>query len=198
MDYVFGYGSLMSEYSRQTYSGIYETVTSATLTGWRRSWCTTYVDEGATYAGALRGDTHQLDGVLIPTVIDSSIKERERGYKFTRLNTSDLSYADEGEKIGELDQVWICETLIESAPSETAPLPQSYIDTCLNGCINSQGKEGARRFIEQTSGWNSVWVNDRSAPDGPIYPRFTPISNASAEVIDSLLEQAGVLKYRRL
>lgn len=217
MDYIFGYGSLVSRYSRQHYSKILSEATVATVKGWCRSWCVSYPDEGATYAGALRDDLGLLNGVLIATDIGEAIANRERGYQFTRLNIDDLFIENLGvgeSSIGELgfdgqgrdsfglsisqqDQIWICETLQVDAASPENPLPQSYVDTCMSGCLESKGVDGAIEFIQQTRGWDCVWLNDRHLDRTPRYPRYTPISSEQAGLIDSLLEQQGVLKFRQ-
>jgi hypothetical protein len=212
MDYIFGYGSLVSRYSRQHYSKILSEATVATVKGWCRSWCVTYPDEGATYAGALRDDVGLLNGVLIASDIGEAIADRERGFKFTRLNIDDLMIdklgIDEqgvdqqarvrsGPNLTEQDKIWICETLrVDTATAEN-PLPQSYVDTCMSGYLESKGIDGAIAFIEQTRGWDCEWLNDRHLEHTPRYPRYTPISTEQAGLIDSLLEQQGVLKFRQ-
>ena len=197
MDYIFGYGSLLSAYSREHYSDIRSSITSATISGWSRSWCAVYPDEGATYAGALPDTKQDLDGVLIASEINQALAERERGYRFTRLEVGDLSACSGDLELSENDQVWICETLSINASCQANPLPQSYVDTCISGCIESQGVSAASRFIQQTNGWDCVWVNDRHLNRTPIYPRYTPISGEQAVLIDSLLEQHGVLQFRK-
>ncbi|MBL4673125.1 MAG: hypothetical protein JKX81_12780 [Arenicella sp.] len=90
MDYIFGYGSLVSRYSRQHYSKILSGAVVATGKGWCRSWCVSYPDEGATYAGALGDDFGLLNGVLVATDMGEALAERERGYQFTSLHIDDL------------------------------------------------------------------------------------------------------------
>ncbi len=196
MNYIFGYGSLLSAYSRQRYSGIHSEVMSATVKGWVRGWCVTYPDEGATYAGAVQDDSRELDGVLIASDIDEEIAERERGYRFTQLDIDQIDLANLGQSLSNQDQVWICETLISDVSTLSNPLPQSYVDTCLSGCIESNGIEAARRFIHQTRGWDCVWINDRDTAGEPIYPRYTPISDQESQLIDQLLDDHGVLQFR--
>jgi len=204
MNYIFGYGSLLSRYSRQHYSNIYSPVEAATLNGWKRAWCAAYPDERATYAGALPSKSRQLDGLLIPSEIDEGIVERERGYQFTRLSLSELvivhsnigSNSRSGFRLSDDDQVWICESLMPELATLDKPLPQSYVDTCISGCMESHGVEGAKRFIQQTNGWDCIWVNDRHLHTEPIYPRYTAISIEQSKLIDSLLEYHGVLKFR--
>ena len=197
MDYIFGYGSLLSAYSREHYSNIRSSVTTATVSGWSRSWCAVYPDEGATYAGATPDSSKHLDGVLIASEINQDLAKRERGYRFARLKHENLSINCNELDICENDKIRICETLSIDASCQLNPLPQSYVDTCISGCIESQGMAAAGRFIKQTQGWDCVWVNDRHLNRIPIYPRYTPVSEEQAILIDSLLEEHGVLRFRR-
>ena len=139
MDYIFGYGSLLSAYSREHYSNIRSSVTTATVSGWSRSWCAVYPDEGATYAGATPDSSKHLDGVLIASEINQDLAKRERGYRFTRLKHENLSINCNELDISKNDQIWICESLSIDASCQLNPLPQSYVDTCISGCIESQG-----------------------------------------------------------
>jgi len=197
MDYIFGYGSLLSEYSRQTYSNIHSEVISATINGWSRAWCAVYPDEGATYAGAFRNSSSNLDGVLIRTQIDDTLSERERGYQFSPLNRSELIRVAGDYELRTDDRIWICESLQPGAATELCPLPQSYVDTCLSGCIEVHGVDGAARFIDQTYGWDCVWVNDRHVQRNLIYPRHARVSVEQSELIDFILEERGVLRFRQ-
>ncbi len=197
MDYIFGYGSLLSAYSRQTYSNIHSEVVSATITGWSRAWCAVYPDEGATYAGALRKSSSILDGVLIQTQIDDALSERERGYQFSLLSPSELIRVAGDHELRADDRIWICESLQPGTATELCPLPQSYVDTCLSGCIDAHGVDSAARFVDQTDGWNCIWVNDRDTQQTPIYPRNTRVSAKQSELIDSILEERDVLRFRQ-
>ena len=197
MDYLFAYGSLLSRYSRLHYSGIDSPVQSARIRGWLRAWCVSYPDEGATYAGVLQDDAGQLDGILIPSEIDAVLIERERGYQFIEVEHGQIVFNNESSGLNLGDRVFICKTLEFKRPTAENPLPQSYVDTCLIGCIESYGVESANRFIQQTLGWNCIWVNDRHLSGNPIYPRYTPISEQQAQLIDSLLKKEGVIKFRQ-
>jgi hypothetical protein len=196
VDYIFGYGSLVSQYSRLHYSDIKSEALSATLKGWYRAWCVSYPDERATYAGALRNGTRLLDGVLIASEIDEGITQRERGYQFTMVNIEDVSVDSPKSIFSETDRVWICETLCTDIATIANPLPQSYVDTCISGCLEAKGVSGAIEFIQQTQGWDCVWINDRHLHQVPRYPRYSPISVEQAALIDKLLDQQGVLKFR--
>lgn len=55
--------------------------------------------------------------------------------------------------------------LMTHAPSAACPIPQSYIDCVLKGCLQ-YGLDFARQFITSTDSWDiglETWVNDRHA-----------------------------------
>lgn len=198
MNYLLSYGSLMNRYSREFYSGIVGEVVPVVLKGWSRGWCTQYPDESASYAGAFRNPGSLLNTVLVATQIDDDIRQRERNYRFTELerNQFDIGSEQKGDYDVGSARYWICETINPSIADRDTPLPQSYVDTCLLGCLESGGEAHALEFVEQTSGWDGVWVNDRQF-SRPIYPRRAPASNSSYQQIDEILEACGVLKYRK-
>lgn len=193
MDYIFAYGSLLSHYSRTHYSGITAKPVSATIQGWSRSWCAAYPDERATYAGAIVDKASELDGILIATEKDQGLAEREREYRFTELHRDGLNYDGRELTLTSSDRIFICETIAPKPPSPQLPLPQSYIDTCLIGSFELNGIEGIERFIDQTTDWDCVWLNDR---DSHIYPRSSRVSTSIAKQFDYMLEQKGVLNNR--
>lgn len=47
-------------------------------------------------------------------------------------------------------------------PCESFPIPQSYIDCVLSGCLRF-GIEFAREFLKTTDCWSGSWINDRNA-----------------------------------
>lgn len=80
-------------------------------------------------------------------------------------------------------------TLEDNVPSKAFPVVQSYVDICINGCLEIEGNyptaEGfTRNFIETTSHWNEFWVNDR------LYPRRPFIYRPNASQIDAALKAA--------
>jgi len=86
-------------------------------------------------------------------------------------------------------KVWIYmqKDPIEADPSH--PIPQSYVDIIIRGCLTIS-EDFARSFIETTHGWNhdeDHWVDDREIP---IYKRADPeFSSEHGETIDKLLEE---------
>lgn len=197
-DYLIGYGSLLSSYSRKYYSNITSHVQALTLHGWQRSWCARYADEGATYSGAMPNSQSKIDGVLIPTKIDPALVQREREYRFTEVNLDQIKLSGKSNiKLSDDDTVLVCESLNPLIPNQDHPIVQSYIDTCLIGSLEVFGEVGALSFIENTSGWDHYWVNDRDRQPNPIYQRLTPCSAKQTKKIDELLDRAGALGFRK-
>lgn len=194
------YGSLMARYSREHFSALYGDVIPARLQGWTRSWCVQYPDEGATYAGALPDLNSTLDTVLVPTSINDEIRHRERCYQFIEITSDQIIVSDEhNDWVEEINRsgarYWLCEVISPQNTDAHHPLPQTYVDTCLLGSIQTRGLTAAQAFIDQTLGWDGVWVNDRTL-DQPIYPRSAPTTDSERLLIDQLLEDSGVLHYR--
>lgn len=197
MDYLLGYGSLLSKHSREHYSRIYSPVKAVRLSGWSRSWCAAYPDENATYAGAQPKPEAQLDAILLPTTIDQDLQMRERNYHFIELKPEDLSLVEDAElPLNATDRVLICATASPTKASNQMPLPQSYVDTCMLGCLEISGIDGMRRFVQQTQGWDGVWFDDRHL-NQPIYPRFAKPTRVQQQLIDDVLAQERVLGLRR-
>jgi len=196
-DYLIGYGSLLSSFSRKHYSNINAPVQALLLKGWQRSWCARYADEGATYLGALPNSKSALNGVLIPTKIDPALAHREREYRFTEVDHGSIRMIGEDKNhLTEKDTVYICESLKPLLSNQDNPVPQSYVDTCMIGCLEAFGESGTIDFIEHTADWDQCWVNDRTRHPGPIYQRLTPSTPEQTELIDQLLTRAKTLQYR--
>lgn len=196
VDYILSYGSLLSESSRKWHSNIHDPGVPVTLEGWQRAWCTRYADEGTTYAGAFKEAGSTISGVLIPTHITDALRQRERYYDFVpvapevvRVQESQQDFLLTGKTL------WVCQTrAIEYAAGEF-PLPQSYVDTCIAGCIEI-GASFARQFVKETTAWDSCWINDRARSE-PMFPRAAKLNNAQRKQIDQLLDECGVLSFRR-
>ena len=194
-DYMIGYGSLLSSYSRRTYSGIQSEIRPVIATGWRRGWTVRYGDEAATYAGVRPVAGHILHAALVPTEITDALRHRERGYVFTELDPSSVHPAGEDRSDLPEGRYWIVVNREQVRADANHPIPQTYVDTCLAGCLETGGHARARAFIQATELWDAPWVNDRDAA-APLYPRRTPLDNAARAQIDGLLEDCGVLKFR--
>ena len=190
-DFIIGYGSLLSAYSRQTYSNLHTPVIPVMVTGWQRGWTTRYGDEAATYLGVRPAADTSLSAALVPSRITAELRHRERGYDFTPVERGAIRLL--GDAVAELDSArfWIVVNREQVRADETHPIPQSYIDTCLIGCLETGGEEMARHFIASTELWEGHRVDDRDWPT-PLYPRGTPATPAQRDRIDALLRDAGV------
>lgn len=195
-DYVVGYGSLLSTYSRTTYSGLHDPALPVLALGWRRGWTVRYTDEAATYAGVRPAPGHVLDAALVPTEITDTLRHRERGYVFTELPRETVRPAT--PDIGPLPEgrFWIVVNREQVRADADHPIPQSYVDTCLAGCLETGGEARARAFIRNTELWDSPWIDDRDSP-APLYPRRTPLGREERARIDALLAAEAVLHFRR-
>jgi hypothetical protein len=195
-DYIIGYGSLLSSYSRQTYSNIHTPVHPVMVSGWQRGWTTRYGDEAATYLGVRAAGQSELSAALVPTLITDELRHRERGYDFTQVDGAAIRLLRPEEL--DLDQArfWIVVNRLTLRADETHPIAQSYVDTCLLGCLESGGEAMARHFVDSTEMWDSHRIDDRDWPT-PLYPRGTPAAPAEREQIDELLRAAGIAPASR-
>lgn len=194
-DYILGYGSLLSAYSRQTYSNMHGEAVPVTAKGWVRGWTATYPDENATYLGVRSDPASSMRAALMPTVIDPALRHRERGYDFIELEQSSLT-SDQPDVSLPDGRYWIVVNRDPAPAPADCPLPQTYVDTCLIGCLEMGGEDLARHFIENTEHWTTAWLNDRDHAEKR-YPRHSPLDVSTRDLIDQLLDNAGHLHMRQ-
>ena len=194
-DYIVGYGSLLSAYSRKTFSGLLQPVIPVIANGWRRGWTVRFGDEKATYCGVRAVAGARLVAALVPAVISPELRHRERGYVFTELARSSLDPVSGEFATLPNARFWIVVNRHQSLADAEHPIAQSYIDTCLLGCLETGGETMARSFIQDTELWDGHWLNDRHR-EPRIYPRHAPLTTSNIERVDSLLDQAGLLRHR--
>ncbi len=106
-DFIIGYGSLLSAYSRQTYSNVHTPVIPVMVTGWQRGWTTRYGDEAATYLGVRELENAVLSAALVPTVITAELRHRERGYAFTPVERDAIELMQDGAMALDDARFWI-------------------------------------------------------------------------------------------
>jgi len=186
---VLGYGSLLSKDSRERFSQIHTLGIPVRVEGFQRAWVTRSLAESQTYVGAMVDATSQLTAQLIPTHINPQLREREKDYQFVQVPHHAISFSsdDAGDLArGALEKhtYWLCETLVCEPATPQYPVNQTYIDTCLSGCLEHGGVKEAKAFIEHTSFWHHPRVNDRNAVK---YPRAAQISHDMQNEIDALL-----------
>lgn len=206
--YVFGYGSLLERASRTRTNPEALAAWPARVTGYQRGWFHQFADNvgsTCTYVGAEKAEGQTINGVIYPVSDFEKTKQRETGYTAIQLNADEIAMLDGGgpwSADGDLkayvfvsNQDSISKT---KAPTPTFPMVQSYVDICINGCLEIDAlyrtAKGsfAQEFVRTTSGWNANWVNDR------IYPRRPFIYAPNASAIDKVLQQGNVLQFVQL
>lgn len=188
---VLGYGSLMNTDSRQRFSAIPHDGIPVMVNGFSRAWLTRSETERQTYVGAVPDTGSRLNAQCLPSKMDPSLAERERDYQFVSVSTADLEFdlSDAAHAVLlpwlESKSLWICETLLQQPADNQFPVSQTYIDTCMAGCIEHGGEEEAVRFIQTTSLWAHPRIDDRG---NPVYPRAGRVPESVCARIDALME----------
>lgn len=199
MDLLVSYGSLISRESREKFSKIYQPVDLVKLRGWKRYWGAPYPDEGATYAAAAPNINSHLHGVLVPIEMSDDLRHRERGYDFVEIKdpANELDLLTRNTEVDLSDStVWIAQAKVIATSNNKCPLPQSYVDTCLLGCLEIGTAELVDQFVRETEGWEGVWINDRNR-EPSIFPRAAKIKEEFVEIFDNIIKEFGVIEYRK-
>ncbi|WP_018982865.1 hypothetical protein [Salinimonas chungwhensis] len=189
---VLGYGSLMNADSRQRFSAIEHQGVMVTVNNFYRAWVTRSWQERQTYVGALPENGASLNAQLIPTPLSPALAEREKDYTFTDVPADTIStdFDDDAHDylISRLadKQLWICQTFDVHVADPQFPVSQTYIDTCLAGCLSHGGLAQAEAFIRLTRHWPTDIRADRSEP---FYPRPGRLSKEELRQIDTLLAE---------
>lgn len=189
---VLGYGSLMNADSRQRFSNIEHQGVMVTVEGFYRAWVTRSWQEQQTYVGALPETGATLNAQLIPTPLSPALAEREKDYTFTQVSADAISTDFTRDAHDYLlqrlsdKQLWICQTLDVHPAEPDFPVSQTYIDTCLAGCLSHGGKPQAEAFVRLTRQWPAHVKQDRLQP---FYPRPGRVSTDEHNQIDTLLQE---------
>ena len=207
MAYVFGYGSLLERASRTRTNPDAVGAWPARVQGYQRGWFHRFADNigsTCTYLGAVPQENKTINGVVYRVADFESTKERETGYTATALQADAITMLDGGGRleIGAESKVYLFvsnENSISKSkePTPEFPMVQSYVDLCINGCLELESiyraaKGFTQEFIGTTTGWNKNWVNDR------LYPRRPFIYAPNAGAIDKALKDGNVLQYVQL
>ncbi|MET7365661.1 hypothetical protein ABZS61_07495 [Streptomyces sp. NPDC005566] len=147
------------------------------------------VSWGPTYLGAVPEKGARCNGVLF-SVTQRGLEDfarRESGYRLTRIPAGDISLLG-GTKDPPAGSVWYFDNVAKRRPNERFPIVQSYVDVCLDGCLENEESypdarevQFAKEFIETTADWGTPWFNDRIYPWRP----FVHVPRANA--IDTLI-----------
>jgi len=203
--YVFGYGSLIEKASRTRTNPEAVDARAARVTGYQRGWFHQFannVGSTCTYLGAVEKAGATINGVIYRVNDFDETKQRETGYTATSVPADRIEMLDGAGRWDPAKAVYIfisnpADISKTGEPTEAIPMVQSYVDICINGCLEIEAQYPSARgfvqeFIRTAPGWNTYWVNDR------IYPRRPFIYVPQASRIDQALQQGGVLKYVHL
>jgi hypothetical protein len=171
--------------------------------GYKRCWCyrssTGFTALGLKYCAEgsyERQSLTEISGVLFPVPNSEALKAfdlREAGYRrvpiphhlISVVTAVDSFDTDRSGPTSVHGKVWVyipeCSRLSE--PDENFPLLQTYIDTCIRGCLDWGGSALVSKFLKATSGWNEFYLNDAPMSRRPWLHR------PEYSLIDKLLEE---------
>ena len=195
-DLILGYGSLLSDYSRNVYSDIQCPSLCVTVQGYAKGWVTRSEAEMQTYLGAWQQENTQLDAHLLPVEFSADFQKREQDYEFVEVSKKAIRVCEPKfqarlNTLLEPRRIWICKSLAIQQVTPNYPVNASYVVTCLLGCVESGGIEYVKRFIEHTLYWPQELNNDLHAP---LYPRHASFQHPHINKVLASLEHAGLLK----
>lgn len=191
--FIFGYGSLVESQSRARTSPSALYASPVNVAGIRRGWFDQVggVSLSTTYLGAVPDPDSSCNGVIFqvsPQQLDA-FDQRETGYDRKRIDPQNVTMLD-GSKSVPAGDIWFYANQKQRYASPECPIVQSYVDICLNGCLELEAmyplaKEAgfAETFLKTCSDWSKYWVNDR------LYPRRAFIYVPNASRIDTLIQK---------
>lgn len=176
--YIFGYGSLVEDESRTHTTPDAVNAFPARVKGLRRGW----FDRGGasglttTFLGAVADPNASCNGVIYKVTVGDleQTDKREATYIRTEIQASQITMLDGAAEVpagkiyaylDNLDEAGIARSL----PNAQFPIVQSYVDLCIQGCLEVEARYRAAQgftdeFLTTTEGWNAFWVNDRQFP----------------------------------
>ena len=191
--YIFGYGSLVQRQSRMGTWARAEFASPVIVRGVSRGWFdqTGGTSWNPTYLGALLSEDTLCNGVIFPVTAAefTAYGEREIGYQLTKIDSSQITMLDGSQTAPEGD-IWFYGNTEKRFPSSEHPIVQSYVDVCLDGCLEIEAMyplarqaKFAEQFVRTTSNWQPPWINDR------IYPWRPFVYVPRAAQIDALIQE---------
>ncbi|WP_299525195.1 gamma-glutamylcyclotransferase family protein [Winogradskyella sp.] len=197
-NYIFGYGSLIESESRLRTTPNAKNVYPIIVKGLKRGWFarTGGNSLSTTFLGCIRDSKSTVNGVIYK-VSEKEIEgldSREKGYSRELIESEAIDFLfdikDNNMKVWTyLNEFVNFEALKKNFPNKEFPIVQSYVDMCINGCLEIETKFDkakeigfTKMFIESTEYWNQFWANDR------IYPRRAFIYRPNANTIDTYLK----------
>jgi cation transport regulator ChaC len=217
--FLFGYGSLINVSSRaRTNPSLAEQEGLPVLVrNIEREWVAR-TSSGYTAMGVKLRKNSKCTGVLfeVNKMELADLDQREKAYdrlevqlnlieQIPFLNEEDFYENERAEALfnskenEENIRVWVYIQKNPIPADSSHPIPQSYVDVILSGCLNIS-EEFAKSFIKTTKGWENErepsFVNDREIP---IYVRANATeTRKNGDTIDQLLttEIPGIIEKR--
>jgi hypothetical protein len=181
VNFIFGYGSLISSSSRESTAGAPIHAIPARISagfGYIRSW-NDRSRSGFTALGLRRPEPGEeastINGVVYPVAGNdmAAFDAREAGYVRVEV-PPDKVEAVSWERLPEIGKIWVyIPGLPGKAPGVDLPLPdaafpmlESYIDVVIEGALE-YGPGYAQEVIQTTKDWSGYWLNDRELARRP-------------------------------
>jgi gamma-glutamylcyclotransferase (GGCT)/AIG2-like uncharacterized protein YtfP len=136
--FIFGYGSLVESQSRARTSPSALYAFPANVAGIQRGWFDQVggVSLSTTYLGAVPDSNANCNGVIFRVSQQqlNAFDERETGYKRDRIDQKSVTMLN-GTKSAPEGDIWFYANKEKRYASPQFPIVQSYVDICLNGCL---------------------------------------------------------------
>jgi len=198
-NFIFGYGSLIEDESRQRTTPSARDAWPAKVSGIRRGWWARGAESGltTTFLGAIADPAAKCNGVIYKVSAEelaATDRRESAGYQRCRIETDKIKMLD-GRTDPLAGVVWAYINLFppdkigDNLATPQFPIVQSYVDICIHGCLEVEGRYPTasgftQDFIDQTDEWSRYWINDRP------YPRRPFIFQPAAQQIDTALKTA--------
>ena len=178
--WIFGYGSLICADSRAR-TGFTGDALPVIVQGLQRHWSVALARDDLSAVGVSSGNPDAETGGVLFSLSEQEFAEfdrREAEYQRQQLSPSSVQPLN-GKSLPE-GQFWVYKPHPSDSPH---PIPQSYLDVILNGCLNIS-TDFATHFIRHTGQWKPR-LDDRHQPR---YPRpLRPEQQTAWPQIDQLL-----------
>ncbi len=208
--YVLGYGSLINRASRLRTVPAAHDAFPVRLEGYTRGWWARTPVKGltTTFLGCVsvedfrkfrgeRSHDNYLNGVFFEVSDEEllAMDQREKGYDRVLVDKSRLGFYEDSSSFDPDGDFYIYLNNFRdeahftgSLPSAEVPIVQSYLDICMEGCLEQEAEfpslrenEFVSQFLLSCQEWSMNWVNDR------IYPRRPHVYFPPAFKIDQIL-----------
>ncbi|MFA5856037.1 MAG: hypothetical protein WC867_01665 [Candidatus Pacearchaeota archaeon] len=193
-DYLFGYGSLIGQKSRDE-EGITFDPVPIRLFGYRREW-NVKVDNhngmGIMGLGVIKSRKSYCNGILFGCEDIEDFKRREFkfDYSIEKFDRRDILFLNKKLNL-ENDNLWYFTPNHHHLPTKKTPIRQSYLDVCMMSCLEIN-EDFAKDFVKTTHDW-LFWINDRK---NPCYKN--PGIEIDTKKIDRILKEVMKDRFNRI